>query len=154
MTHPTRWALLALFAAVAGCGDTDGADDASTTTSPQPAPPASSRPEGVALCYSDLSRGHVATAGFYATLSAGDRGARAQAIGDLTAAATEHPGEEQFALLLGLAYLWRIAEPLPDESGNLALSQKRRPKREPSSSAPTLCAPRIIESRPGWGRFW
>jgi tetratricopeptide (TPR) repeat protein len=44
-----------------------------------------------------------------------------QAIADLTAAAAEHPGEEQFALLLGLAYLWRIAEPLPDEDGDLAL---------------------------------
>src|SRR5690349_12497451 len=75
---------------------------------PPPEPARPSRPEGVALCYSDLSRNHPATLGFGAALSEGRHSDRAAVIAELTAAAVENPNEEQFALLLGLAYLWRL----------------------------------------------
>ena len=74
------------------------------------------RPPGVALCYSAAADQHAATTGFWAALGAGDRDARAAAIAALDAAATAAPDEEEFHLLLGLAHLWRLAEPLPSET--------------------------------------
>jgi tetratricopeptide (TPR) repeat protein len=96
---------------VAGCGS-----DASPEAN-EPASPALSRPEGVALCYSDLAESHPATKAFRAALDAGDREARAAAIEGLEAAVEEHPDEEELALFLGLASLWRVAEPLEADQG-------------------------------------
>jgi hypothetical protein len=79
------------------------------------------RPPGVALCYSDLATGHPATAAFWNALRGGDVEARAASIASLQAAAAAHPKEEQLALLHGLAHLWRLAEPLPAEAGNLGV---------------------------------
>jgi tetratricopeptide (TPR) repeat protein len=73
------------------------------------------RPEGVALCYTELATDHDATKAFWQALGDGDHAARAAAIEGLEAAAKEYPDEEQFALLLGLANLWRVAEPLPED---------------------------------------
>jgi hypothetical protein len=52
---------------------------------------------------------------------AGDRTKRAAMIEMLTAAADTLPAEEQIHLELGLAHLWRLAEPLPGEE---ALSEQ------------------------------
>jgi len=82
----------------------------SAPTAPS-APRAGGRPSGVATCYSALSSSHPATVAFWAALRAGDLEGRPRAIEALTAAAAEYPNEEEFALLLGLAHLWRVAEP-------------------------------------------
>lgn len=74
------------------------------------------RPPGVALCYSTTSAMHPATVAFTAALRAGDREARAGVITELDAAAKALPHEEQLQLYLGLAHLWRLAEPLPGET--------------------------------------
>jgi hypothetical protein len=74
------------------------------------------RPPGVALCYSALSSVHPATEHFWQVFRAGQLDARERVIAELQAARQDHPDEEEFALLLGLASLWRVAEPLPDEA--------------------------------------
>ncbi len=104
------------------------------------APPDDPRPAGVALCYSDLSRGHVATAAFHEALSGGHAEDRMAAIAGLEAARAEHPMEEQFPLLLGLAHLWRIAEPLPEEAGDVSIIATSATKsREALEAAYALC---------------
>ncbi|MFO0758489.1 MAG: hypothetical protein U0359_18495 [Byssovorax sp.] len=80
--------------------------------------PAETRPEGVALCYSKLADEHPATAGFWAAFGDGKREARADAIAALDAAVMENPNEEELALLLALANLWRVAEPLDAEAAD------------------------------------
>ncbi len=116
-------------------GDGDGGYGVGGAASPD-----DPRPEGVALCYSDLSRGHAATAAFYAALSGGHAEDRLPAISALEAARAEHPTEEQFALLVGLAYLWRIAEPLPEEAGDLGVIATSATKsREALEAAYVLC---------------
>lgn len=81
------------------------------------------RPPGVALCYTPVADNHAATIAFRAALDAGDRSQRASAIDALDAAVKELPQEEELHLLLGLAYLWRLAEPLPgEESGTTQLN--------------------------------
>lgn len=85
------------------------------------APVVDARPEGVALCYSSLAESHPATLAFEKALSGGDKAARAGVIDLLTAAVAEHPMEEELSLFLGLAHLWRIAEPLDEEAGNQSL---------------------------------
>ena len=69
------------------------------------------RPPGVALCYTEFSSSHAATVDFWAAMRAADLSARANAIAALQDAALRHPMEQEFALLLGLAHLWRVAEP-------------------------------------------
>lgn len=83
---------------------------------------AAARPEGVALCYTEASSSHPAVVGFWSVFTRGDRMARLAAIDALEAAARELPEEEELALLLGLAHLWRIAEPLPEEEGDLGIT--------------------------------
>jgi hypothetical protein len=83
---------------------------------------ANGRPLGVALCYSAASDVHTATTQFWDVLRRGDLDARAGAIDALKAAAMAEPADEEFALLLGLASLWRVAEPLTLESLNLVLT--------------------------------
>ncbi len=86
-----------------------------TETEPDPQEQAPTRPEGVKLCYTDLSENHAATKAFRAALGAGDKAARAQVIEQLDAAVKENPEEEQLTLYLALAHLWRVAEPLPED---------------------------------------
>lgn len=73
------------------------------------------RPEGVAHCYTPFSGAHEATLQFWATFRAAALDQRAAATAGLAAAAREFPEEEEFALLSGLANLWRVAEPSPEE---------------------------------------
>jgi tetratricopeptide (TPR) repeat protein len=133
--------LVALLSA-ASCDDAggDGGVGAGGHGGDGGAPAADPRPPGVALCYTDLSRGHAATQGFYATLSRGHAEDRLAAITALEAARAEHPMEEQLALLIGLAYLWRIAEPLPEEAGDVAVTATSATKaREALEAAYALC---------------
>lgn len=74
------------------------------------------RPAGVALCYTPLAEEHPATVAFREALLQDNRTARASAIAGLDAAANASPQEEAFALMLGLAHLWRLADPLPEEA--------------------------------------
>ena len=84
-------------------------------TEPSSPPPGEQRPEGVALCYSATAEAHPATAAFWAALGGGARPARADVVTQLEAAVAELPDEEELHLLLGLAQLWTLAEPLPGE---------------------------------------
>lgn len=106
--------LLSLAALFPGCVDSRP-DDSNF------APPSGTRPAGVALCYSELSSGHEATLGFWDVFAGGRPNERVAALKSLTAASDAHPNEEEFALLLGLGHLWRIAEPLPEEAGDLGV---------------------------------
>lgn len=74
------------------------------------------RPVGVSECYSAMSSTHPATLRHWELLRNGDLESRGAMIDALSAAATEYPKEQEFALLLGLASLWRVAEPLSVES--------------------------------------
>lgn len=74
------------------------------------------RPLGVSECYSAMSSAHAATLRHWELLRSGDLDSRGEMIEQLTDAASEHPNEQEFALLLGLASLWRVAEPLSLES--------------------------------------
>lgn len=76
------------------------------------------RPAGVAHCYTEFSMRHVATRDFWVVFRSGDLASRTRAIAGLGAAAAAHPQEEEFALLNGLANLWRVAEPLPAEEAD------------------------------------
>jgi hypothetical protein len=95
-------------------------DDAGADPTPEPdagmtAGP-NGRPIGVAECYSTMSSAHAATLRHWQALRSGDLEGRGAMIDELSAAASEHPKEQEFALLLGLASLWRVAEPLEIES--------------------------------------
>lgn len=87
---------------------------------PTPDPPDEQRPDGVALCYSPAAEAHPATAAFWAALGGGDRAARADVVDQLEAAVVEQPDQEELHLLLGLADLWTLAEPLPGEEAPAA----------------------------------
>lgn len=88
----------------------------SSGSEPAPdAPAPTGRPDGVALCYSTAGNEAPAVTAFDAALRAGDRAARADRIAALDAAAKAMPNEEKVHLFLGLAHLWRLAEPLPGE---------------------------------------
>jgi hypothetical protein len=106
----TAWALV-LSATLPACGSSPG--------TAAPGPP--TFPAGVATCYTPLADQHPATLAFRAALSAGDLNVRSTAIDGLTAAVTANPQEEELALLLGLAHLWRIAAPLPAEASDGAV---------------------------------
>jgi hypothetical protein len=79
------------------------------------------RPVGVADCYSAASAGHPASQRHWQVMGSGDLSARGSMIAELKRAAAEQPREEEFALLLGLASLWRAAEGDGLEDGLLAL---------------------------------
>lgn len=102
---PLCWCLIA-------CGDSSSGDDVAADAGIDAHV---GRPDGVALCYSPAADADPATTGFWTALRAGDRAARDAAIAALDAAASAAPAEEEFHLLLGLAHLWRLAEPLPGE---------------------------------------
>jgi hypothetical protein len=90
-------------------------DAAAADASASSTPSQGARPEGVALCYSALSSAHEATLAHWTALRGGRLEDRAAVIADLAQAATEYPEEEELALLHGLANLWRVAEPLPEQ---------------------------------------
>ncbi len=106
-------ALLSLCLFAASCSDPSSGDDVAADAGIDAHV---GRPDGVALCYSAAADAHAATTGFWTALRAGDRGARDAAIAALDAATMAAPGEEEFHLLLGLAHLWRLAEPLPADN--------------------------------------
>lgn len=125
---------LAPLLALHGCADPSegGAADAGVD-----AP--SGRPPGVALCYTPLAEAEPATAQLWEALRAGDREARADAIAALDAAVAAHPDEEELHLLLGLAHLWRLAEPLPDETSPGAQLPSAIAARDHLRQAYALC---------------
>ncbi len=101
--------LLSALWLLAACSSPHGSDG------PDAAVTSDNRPPGVALCYSSTAANHPATVAFDDAFRAGDRSKRAASIEMLTAAAAALPEEEQIHLMLGLAHLWRLAEPLPGE---------------------------------------
>lgn len=74
------------------------------------------RPIGVSECYSAASSAHAATRRHWEVFRGGDFASRGAMIEALSSAADAEPKEEEFALLLGLASLWRVAEPYSLES--------------------------------------
>lgn len=129
---------LVIFVTACG-GDAAEAPDGAAAV-PDAAPEGPTRPDGVALCYSDLAEQHGAVAAFRTALAGGRPEDRDEAIADLTAAAEAYPAEEQFALLLGLAHLWRLAEPLPEEVGDVGLqAQSAFAARDELRRAYDLC---------------
>lgn len=130
----SSFALGVMAMLVFGCGDdaaapagtedaaTDGAGGAGTdagTDAGASRAGNAGRPAGVATCYSALADAHPATTAFWAAFLGGKLEDRADAIAGLEAAGQEYPDEEEFALLAGLANLWRVAEPLPDQVDDL-----------------------------------
>lgn len=98
------------------------------------------RPDGVRPCRSELSSEHPATLGFWKTFGAMDRAARNDAIASLDEAAKEHPLESELHLLLGLAHLWRLAEPLANEaSDTMVLAESGFGSKEHLEEAYALC---------------
>jgi hypothetical protein len=74
------------------------------------------RPEEVKLCYSEMAENHAATIAFWKALDNGSVADRAAVTAALKTAVDQHPDEEEFALLHGLANVWRLGEPLPSEA--------------------------------------
>lgn len=126
---PTALVSVLALPFAAGCGGSDPPEAVPDETP--------TRPEGVALCYTELAETHAATKAFRAALAEGDRGSRAAAVDQLDAAVTEHPEEAELALLLGLAQLWRVAEPL--ESDQAVFVQSALAAREHLARAYELC---------------
>jgi tetratricopeptide (TPR) repeat protein len=78
------------------------------------------RPDGIAHCYTELSSTHDATQAFWVAFTNARFEDREAVTAGLAEAAEDHPDEEEFALLHGLAALWRLAEPTPDEEDDMA----------------------------------
>lgn len=133
--------------AVAACDATTGMDepvvDAGPDGSSLPVPDANTvdgtRPAGVTLCYTATAEAHPAVGQFRTALRTNDRASRAQVITALDAAATALPGEELVHLYLGLAHLWRLAEPLPGEDGLIAQLGDATGARDHLRTAYQLC---------------
>jgi hypothetical protein len=110
-----------LLLSLAACGDDEGAaargagDGGAPEVEPGRALGNENRPSGVAHCYTPLSSEHAATRRFWVAFRGGDLAARAGVRAALTDAAHAYPNEQEFALLAGLAHLWRVTEPLPAE---------------------------------------
>lgn len=111
----------------------------SACAEPTPDPPDEPRPDGVALCYTPAAEAHAATTGFWDAFTAGDRGARADAIDALELATRELPDQEELHLLLGLANLWTLAEPLPGEDAPAAQLPAALAARDNLRRAYELC---------------
>lgn len=149
MTQPSSrlsCGLVALAALVGACDagmdpDTMQPDAAvGSDAAPQPdADVSSTRPPGVALCYTPTAEANPAVNSFRTVLRTGDRAARAQVIDALDAAATALPNEELVHLYLGLAHLWRLAEPLPGEDGLLTQLGDATGARDHLRTAYQLC---------------
>src|SRR5690606_23303357 len=78
-------ALVSVLALSVGAGCTSESTSESNPD-PDPQEQTPTRPEGVKLCYTDLSESHAATKAFLAALGAGDKAARAQVVEQLDAA--------------------------------------------------------------------
>lgn len=118
-----RWqSALAVVWFVASCTgeNSEGELDAAVAVEADAAAGNEHRPPGVALCYSALADAHPATAAFWTAFGGGVLEDRAAAITALADATKEFPEEEELALLSGLANLWRVAEPLPDQVDDMA----------------------------------
>ncbi|APR81032.1 Hypothetical protein A7982_06379 [Minicystis rosea] len=141
IAHGIAASSLVLLAACSGGGAADTGGGGSTSMGGAGGgEPVAGRPPGVALCYTPLADEHPATAAFWAAFSAGDRDARADVITGLEAAVMEHPAEEELALLLGLAHLWRVAEPLDGETGDQGIMvQSALAAKGNLETAYTLC---------------
>ena len=113
--HVRRISALTLLCASSACSDASGDDDGDRGIQPGLAMGNEHRPSGVAHCYTAFSNRHAATRDFWVVFRSGDLQSRARAVAGLARAAAAHPQEEEFALLNGLANLWRVAEPLPAE---------------------------------------
>lgn len=134
MDKSTGWLGIVVLAACTAVGEPDHllADEVSLTApdvaadaasdSPFDQPGGRDRPQRVALCYSAASSGHAATARYWDAMRRGDTTQRAKVIDELKRAAAAAPAEEEFALLLGLASLWRVAEPTLFEALNPLLT--------------------------------
>lgn len=123
-----------------GPGNTPDASSVGTDASGNAdANPVATRPPGVMLCYSAVAEAHPATTMFKAALRAGDRSVRAARIDALDAAVKALPDEEELHLLLGLAHLWRLAEPLSGESSPLAQLSDATAARDQLKLAYQLC---------------
>lgn len=72
-------------------------------------------------CRTEFGESHEATQFFWTALRADDKTSRNEVIESLAAAMELHPDEEIFPLLHGLASLWVVAEPLPEEDGDMGL---------------------------------
>ena len=119
-----------------GSSSSGGADGDAATTSPPP----DQRPAGVALCYTPLADKHPATTAFWAAFAAARPEARADAIRQLQTAVLAYPKEEELALLLGLANLWRVAEPLASEASDQSgMIQAALAAQSNLQTAITLC---------------
>lgn len=104
------------------------------------ASPPDQRPPGVALCYTPLAGKHPATLAFWDALGGGKPEARADAISQLQTAVLTYPKEEELALLLGLANLWRVAEPLASEANDQSgMIQAALAAQSNLQTAITLC---------------
>jgi len=101
-----------------GTAQGDSPDDAGVAPTPDPDAGVgpNGRPLGVSECYSAASSAHAASERHWQVFRGGDLAARGGMIDALSAAASAQPNEQEFALLLGLASLWRVAEPYGAES--------------------------------------
>ena len=123
--------LAGAVSAVGACASNDGssapvaASDAGVLTDagdPVTAAVNAGRPASVRVCYTSTSQAHPARAAFWSALRANDASKRVKVIEDLEAAAASLPNEEELALLNGLAHLWRLAEPLESEKGDVGVT--------------------------------
>lgn len=92
------------------------------------------RPEGIAHCYTTFSSAHEATQAFWVAFTKARFEERDAVTAGLAEAAEMYPDEEEFALLHGLAALWRLAEPtaaeVDDMSGLIAAATTARSELE------------------------
>lgn len=103
---------------IGACGTAEPTSAALPDESTDSAPNES---HAVWACRTEFGESHPATLGFWNALRADNKQVRNQVIEDLAIAMELNPDEEIFALLHGMANLWKIAEPLPEEDGDLAV---------------------------------
>lgn len=121
---------------------TTGEEDATAPDAPFDAAsaPVDQRPPGVALCYTPLADQQPATLAFWIAFAGAEPQSRASVISQLQTAVTTYPKEEELALLLALANLWRVAEPLPSEASDQAgMEQAALAAQTNLQTALTLC---------------
>ena len=111
MMKHKHWLMIALLAAACSDGGSSVLEEASSRPLMQDEELGpNGRPLGVEDCYTALSVDHPATRAFWAAFRSGDYAQRDSVVEQLTAAAADHPQEEEFAFLLAHASLWRVAE--------------------------------------------
>jgi tetratricopeptide (TPR) repeat protein len=108
--------LFSLVASAACSSSSEGISDGAMA--PDGGATGPTRPSAVKLCYSEMAENHAATLAFRKALDNGSVADRAAVTADLKTAMDQYPDEEEFALLHGLANVWRLGEPLPAEVGD------------------------------------